>query len=158
MTSVPSPSLERKSIVHVSVSGSECGALLNLSITSRAQPFGFSHRPIRRISGLDITRSTPFGSPPHPCSQLHTPSCNRTSNLYRPTPNRTPFLTPWFHVDVCAFFCPSIHENTIRLERVVHKTCSGSIVWTRSVRSSTVSFRDSPLWVLTLHRNVVVPS
>ena len=128
MTSIPSPSRERKSLVHVSVSGSECGSPLNFSITSRAQSFGFSHRPVRRTSALDITRSTPLDSPPHPCSQLRTPYCNRASNLYRPDPNHTPFLTPWFHVEVCVFFCPSIHENTIRLECVVHTACSGSIV------------------------------
>ncbi len=128
MTSLPSPSLERKSLVHVSVSGSEFGTPLNFSITSRDQSFGFSHRTIRRTSTLDITRSTPFGSPPHPCIQLNTPCCNRASNLYRPSPNHTPFLTPWFHVDVCVFFCPSIHENTIRLECVVHTTCSGTRV------------------------------
>ena len=128
-----------------------------LSITSRAQPFGFSHRPIRRTSALDITRSTSLGNSPHPCSQLRTPCCNRASNLYRPAPSHTPFLTPWFHVDVRAFFCPSIHENTIRLECVVHTVCSGSIVRPRSARSSTASFRGSPLWILTLHRNVAVP-
>ena len=143
-TSLPSPSLERKSLVHVSVSGFECGAPLNFSITSRTQPFGFSHRPIRRTSALDITRSTPLGSPPHPCSQLRTPCCNCASNLYRPAPNHTPFLTPWFHVDVCAFFCPSIHENTIRLERVVHTACSGSIVRPRSVPQSS---NDHPQYV-----------
>ena len=38
MTSLPSPSLERKSLVHVSVSGSECGAPLNFSITVLPTP------------------------------------------------------------------------------------------------------------------------
>jgi hypothetical protein len=145
MTSLPSPSRERKSLVHVSVSGFECGIALRFSIISRTQLFGLRYRPARRISGVDITRSTPLGSSPHPCNQLLTPRCSRASNLYRPAPSRTPFLTPWFRVDVCALFCPSIHEDTIRLDRVVHTVCSGSIVRPRSPRSSTESFRDSPL-------------
>jgi hypothetical protein len=111
---------ERKSLVHVSVRGSECGVALNFSMIARVQPFGFNHRPVRRISTLDVTRSTPIGSVLHPCNQLRTPCYIRASNLYRPVPSRTPFFTPWFHVDVRALFCPSIHENTIRLDRVVH--------------------------------------
>jgi hypothetical protein len=156
-TSLTSPSRERKSLVHVSVSGSECGAALNLSMISRDQTFGFNHRPVRRISALDITRSNPLGSFLHPCNQLHTPYCSRASNLYRPSPSRTPFFTPWFHVDVRALFCPSIHENTIRLDRVVHTACSWSIVRPRSAWSSTVSFRGSLLYLLILHRIVAVP-
>jgi hypothetical protein len=59
-TSLTSPSRERKSLVQVSVSGSECGAALKFFMISRAQTFGFNHRLVRRISDLDITRSTPL--------------------------------------------------------------------------------------------------
>ncbi len=156
-TSLSSPSRERKSLIHVSVSRSECGASLNFSMISRAQSFGFNHRPVSRISSLDITRPTPLGSTLHPFNQLRTPYCSRASNLYRPAPSRTPFFTPWFHVDKRAIFCPSIHENTIRLDRVVHTVCSWSIVRPRSARSSAVSFRSSFLWLLILHRIVAVP-
>jgi hypothetical protein len=72
---------ERNSLVHVSLSGSECGAALNFSMISRSQSFGFSHRPLRKISALGITQSTPLGSVPHLCNQLHTPCCSRASNL-----------------------------------------------------------------------------
>jgi hypothetical protein len=74
-------SRERKSLVHVSVSGSECGSTLNFSMISRGQTFGFNYRPVRKISVLDITRSTPLGSSPHPYNQLHTPCYSRVSNL-----------------------------------------------------------------------------
>ena len=56
-TFLASPSRDRKSLVYVSVSGSECGVThtLNFSMISRAQSFGFNHRPVRRISALDIS-------------------------------------------------------------------------------------------------------
>ena len=41
-----------------------------------------------------------------------------------------------------SFPCPSIHENTILLDRVVHTACSGSITRPRSAKSSTASFRS----------------
>ena len=90
-----------QSTLHLSWDSLVSGSTLNFSMISRDQLFSFSHRPVRRISSLDITRSTPLGSTPsHPCRPLLTPYCNRVSNLYRPGPSRTPFLTPWFHVDV----------------------------------------------------------
>jgi hypothetical protein len=89
MTFHPSPSRERKSLVHVSVSGFECGTTLSFSTISRTHLFGLSHQPVRRISSLDITRSTPLGSDPHPSNQLRTPYCSPVLNLYRPTPSHT---------------------------------------------------------------------
>ena len=51
--------------------------LSNFPWISRTQLFGFSHRPVRKVSDLDITRSTPLGSAPHLCSQLHTSHTHR---------------------------------------------------------------------------------
>ena len=112
------------------------------------------------VSG-SICPSFPFPGEevaPHPCSQLRTPSCIRIC-IVQPLPTAFRSSHPGSTLTcVRAFFCPSIYENTIRLDRVVHTACSGSIcVRHRSAKSSAVSFKGSPLWLLTLHRKVAVP-
>ncbi len=71
-----------------------CGVVRNSFMISRAQTFGFSHRLVRKISTLDITRSTPLGSSPHPAtsSELLTAVVFRICNVQLPVVPRSSLL------------------------------------------------------------------
>ena len=49
------------------------------------------------------------------------------------------------------------YEPWTIVKRVIHAACSGTTSRLKSAHPSAVSCRDSPPWLLTLHRNVAVP-